>query len=345
MDRAKGTTDLNDRLNRCTLRPWNSATRPHRSRSRPRPDQYRHWKLSIRRPRGDAGHGRAGRRRSAPERLQAETQLLRSRRRHRARRRAAAPPLRASRSPRRGADSSLKPRIFCAGANIFMLGTSGHGFKVNFCKFTNETRLGMEDMSAQQRHQVPRRAQRHLRRRRLRAGAGLRRDLPGRRWQRVGVAAGNAAAGRAARHRRADARRRQAQGPARRRRSLQHAGRRRARQARRRLAVRGQGVPDQPVQGSGRERGRASWRRCRIGRSSGPGIALGPLKPSDRTGRHPLPVRHGGDRPRQAHVRPDDRRARYAAAARRRTSSSRRAISRGPCAPSASSTTACCACG
>jgi benzoyl-CoA-dihydrodiol lyase len=44
--------------------------------------------------------------------------------------------------------SSLKPRVFCAGANIFMLGTSSHGFKVNFCKFTNETRLGMEDMSA-----------------------------------------------------------------------------------------------------------------------------------------------------------------------------------------------------
>jgi benzoyl-CoA-dihydrodiol lyase len=44
--------------------------------------------------------------------------------------------------------TSLKPRIFCAGANIFMLGSSGHGFKVNFCKFTNETRLGMEDMSA-----------------------------------------------------------------------------------------------------------------------------------------------------------------------------------------------------
>lgn len=44
--------------------------------------------------------------------------------------------------------SSLKPRIFCAGANIFMLGGSSHGFKVNFCKFTNETRLGIEDMSA-----------------------------------------------------------------------------------------------------------------------------------------------------------------------------------------------------
>src|SRR5437762_11389565 len=36
--------------------------------------------------------------------------------------------------------TSLKPRIFCAGANIYMLGTSSHAFKVNFCKFTNETR-------------------------------------------------------------------------------------------------------------------------------------------------------------------------------------------------------------
>src|SRR5690349_7252001 len=43
---------------------------------------------------------------------------------------------------------SLKDRIFCAGANIFMLGASSHGFKVNFCKFTNETRLAMEDASA-----------------------------------------------------------------------------------------------------------------------------------------------------------------------------------------------------
>lgn len=42
---------------------------------------------------------------------------------------------------------SGKLNIFCAGANIFMLGTSGHGFKVNFCKYTNETRLSMEDAS------------------------------------------------------------------------------------------------------------------------------------------------------------------------------------------------------
>ena len=44
--------------------------------------------------------------------------------------------------------TSLKERIFCAGANIFMLGGSSHGFKVNFCKFTNETRLAIEDASA-----------------------------------------------------------------------------------------------------------------------------------------------------------------------------------------------------
>src|SRR5258707_8992617 len=43
--------------------------------------------------------------------------------------------------------SSVKERIFCSGANIFMLGLSSHAWKVNFCKFTNETRNGMEDAS------------------------------------------------------------------------------------------------------------------------------------------------------------------------------------------------------
>ena len=41
-----------------------------------------------------------------------------------------------------------RDRLFCSGANIYMLGTSSHAWKVNFCKFTNETRLGMEDSSA-----------------------------------------------------------------------------------------------------------------------------------------------------------------------------------------------------
>ena len=43
--------------------------------------------------------------------------------------------------------TSAKDRVFCAGANIKMLGQSDHGFKVNFCKFTNETRNSMEDAS------------------------------------------------------------------------------------------------------------------------------------------------------------------------------------------------------
>jgi benzoyl-CoA-dihydrodiol lyase len=43
--------------------------------------------------------------------------------------------------------TSLKPRIFCAGANIYMLGGASHAHKVNFCKFTNETRCAMEDAS------------------------------------------------------------------------------------------------------------------------------------------------------------------------------------------------------
>lgn len=43
--------------------------------------------------------------------------------------------------------SSARERIFCSGANIFMLGSSSHAWKVNFCKFTNETRNSIEDSS------------------------------------------------------------------------------------------------------------------------------------------------------------------------------------------------------
>src|SRR5579863_8034930 len=44
--------------------------------------------------------------------------------------------------------TSAKSRVFCSGANIYMLGLSSHAWKVNFCKFTNETRNGIEDASA-----------------------------------------------------------------------------------------------------------------------------------------------------------------------------------------------------
>src|SRR5947209_8785797 len=45
--------------------------------------------------------------------------------------------------------ASAADRVFCSGANIYMLGSSTHSFKVNFCKFTNETRLYLEEMSAE----------------------------------------------------------------------------------------------------------------------------------------------------------------------------------------------------
>ena len=43
--------------------------------------------------------------------------------------------------------TSAKEKVFCSGANIFMLGVSSHAWKVNFCKFTNETRNSLEDSS------------------------------------------------------------------------------------------------------------------------------------------------------------------------------------------------------
>ena len=94
-----------------------------------------------------------------------------------------APPLRAPRGARVVVTERARTAIFCSGANIFMLGLSTHAFKVNFCKFTNETRLGIEDASRALRAQVRRGVQRHDRRRRLRARARLRRDPAGRRRQ------------------------------------------------------------------------------------------------------------------------------------------------------------------
>jgi benzoyl-CoA-dihydrodiol lyase len=70
--------------------------------------------------------------------------------------------------------TSLKPRIFCAGANIYMLGTSSHAFKVNFCKFTNETRCAIE-----LRPSIRRCFERHGFWRWLRVGYRLRSNLSG----------------------------------------------------------------------------------------------------------------------------------------------------------------------
>ena len=107
--------------------------------------------------------------------------------------------------------ASAKDRIFCSGANIYMLGSSTHAFKVNFCKFTNETRLYLEEMSARAASRRSRALERHRVGRRLRARDRVRRDRPRRRRVERGELARGAAARRAPRHRRPHAPRRQAQ--------------------------------------------------------------------------------------------------------------------------------------
>ncbi len=66
---------------------------------------------------------------------------------------------------------SGKPRVFCAGANIRMLGSVDHAHKVNFCKFTNETRNAIEEIERLFRRAHDLRHQRDCRWRRLRACA------------------------------------------------------------------------------------------------------------------------------------------------------------------------------
>ena len=117
---------------------------------------------------------------------------------------------------------SGKDRVFCAGANIRMLAGSSHTHKVNFCKFTNETRNAMEDASQAS-------GQKYLCAiRGTAAGGGYELALrhrshpAGRRRQLHRGAARAAAAGGAAGHRRPHPRHRQAQGAARPRRRLLH---------------------------------------------------------------------------------------------------------------------------
>ncbi len=118
--------------------------------------------------------------------------------------------------------TSARERMFCAGANIYMLGTSSHAWKVNFCKFTNETRNGMEDSSRHDGLKFLAALNGTVRWRRLRTRAGLRRDSADRRSLQRRQPAGSSAAGRAARYRRSDARGRQAQSASRSRRHVLH---------------------------------------------------------------------------------------------------------------------------
>ena len=230
---------------------------------------------------------------------------------------------------------SAKDRIFCAGANIYMLGSSTHAFKVNFCKFTNETRLAIEDAGRGERRSAPGGAQRHLRRRRLRAGAGLRRDHPGRRRQLGGQPARDAAARRAARHRRPDAARRQAQGAPRPRRRVLHGRRGHQGQARRGVGpgrrMSSRPAASRPVIAEHAQAAAAAGAGPRGRDATQSGVALAPLGRTyeDGADRPPLRPRDAGRpslaRSRCAGPRPPRRRTPQAARAQAPTG--------GRCAP------------
>ncbi len=128
--------------------------------------------------------------------------------------------------------TSGKSRMFCSGANIYMLGHSSHACQGQLLQVHQRDAQRHRGRERALRPQVHRRAERHHRRRRLRARAGLRRDRDDRRPLVDREPAGGAAARRAARHRRPDPIGRQEKSPARPRRRVLHHRRRRARRPR-----------------------------------------------------------------------------------------------------------------
>ena len=236
---------------------------------------------------------------------------------------------------------SGKDRVFCAGANIRMLASATHAHKVNFCKFTNETRNGIEDASA------------HSGQKYLcvvngtAAGGGYELALACDHimlvddGSAVGVAARAAAARGAARHRRAHPRHRQAQGAARpRRRVLHHRGRREG-QARGRLAAGRRGDAALEARRSGRARApktiAAASRRTRS--RSRAASRSPPIERKRSADAQRVQIRVGRVRRARTVSRPSRCAARTSAApARCRRHGARRAPRSGRCSSRASST-------
>ena len=192
---------------------------------------------------------------------------------------------------------SLRDRIFCSGANINMLGLSqprSQGELLQVHQRDAACHRGRQRAFGPDLHLLD---QRHRRRRRLRAGAGLRSDPAGRRRLERGVAARAAVARRAARHRRPHAPGRQAPGAARPRRLLLHHRRGRARQAGARLAPGRQADPAQQACRRDEEDRRGRRRQVEPAQRR-QGHRPARRRARDR-GRHdPLRLAHHRDRPR-----------------------------------------------
>ena len=162
------------------------------------PEQYRHWRLSVDGPVATLTMAGRSRGRSAG-RLRAQAQLLRPGRRHRAGRRRPAPPLRAPRGPRRRAHRRRREGVLRRGehpdAGRVVAPPQGQLLQVH--QRDPQRHRGRHGAL---RPGLDRGRQRHRGGRRLRAGAGLRRDHPHRRPGLRRLAAGGPAAGRPARH-------------------------------------------------------------------------------------------------------------------------------------------------
>ena len=262
---------------------------------RTEPARYKHWKLALGVRRRLPHHGRE-RGWRAEARLQAQAQLLRSRRRHRARRCRAAAALRASRDRRGGDPQPARPHLLLGRQHQHArpLDPRPQGELLQVHQRDASGHRGRDRAFRPELHLLD---QRHRRRRRLRAGAGLRPDPAGRRRLERGVAARAAAARGAARHRRPDAAGRQAHGAARPRRLLLHHRRGHARQARATVAAGRQADPAEQARGRDEEDRRGDRRQVDRARRTPRASRCRPSSaPSTATRCAIRP--HGRDRPR-----------------------------------------------